>query len=63
MMQNVLSSEGEDQNTETTNEQDTEQESNEVGKDGQVKNQTNTNQQGMTTSKNPNNEKPEDFKK
>lgn len=63
MIQNVLNGNPEDEMTsDRPQSQNTSSNDSNVGKDGQLKNQTNTSQQGMTTSQNPKNEKPKDFK-
>ena len=60
MIQNVLNGNPEDEITSDTSQSQSTDSG--VGKDGQIKDQENTNQQGMTTSQNPKNEKPKDFK-
>lgn len=60
MIQNVLNGNPEDEITSDTPQSQSTDSG--VGKDGQIKDQENTNQQGMTTSQNPKNEKPKDFK-
>nr|DAG96518.1 MAG TPA: Portal protein [Herelleviridae sp.] len=60
MIQNVLNGNPEDEITSDTPQSQSTNSG--VGKDGQIKDQENTNQQGMTTSQNPKNEKPKDFK-
>lgn len=60
MIQNVLNGNPEDEIT--SEEPQSQSTDSGVGKDGQIKDQENTNQQGMTTSQNPKNEKPKDFK-